>query len=320
MTMQQRTEPSPAAVLIAVAVLALVLTVAFGPLGFVIGLALLALMFIGTKNKTAEQIAPVRTRSRLRRLSTAGRVAIVGESHHQDAIAEIAALATHELKSGTGNGTAVPATAVLVPDPTRHDHTAVRVDLLRGDGTAVTAGYLRSDQAADYRPLLLDLAGRGEIGSCPARIVTGSRSTSQPGDRPGDQRYGVHLHLGAPRLLLLDHEALGTAPTLPAEHQVAVVGEQVHQYVLHRVVNGRTPAHVIAELRDCRIVRGPHTGEHTLEVLLEGECIGQLTYTMGLRYCDIAQEWRARTGRALCEAVITNEGTRGLQANLLLPK
>ncbi|SES22288.1 hypothetical protein [Lentzea albida] len=309
MTMQQRTEPSPAAVLIAVAVLALVLTVAFGPLGFVIGLALFGLMFVGTKNKTADQITPVRTRSRLRRLSTAGRVAIVGESHHQDAIAEIAALATHELKADTGNGTAVPATAVLVPEPaTRHDLTAVRVDLLRGDGTAVTAGYLRGEQAVDYRPLLLDLAGRGEIGSCPARIV-GS-----------DQRYGVHLHLGAPRLLLLDHEALGTAPTLPAEQQVAVVGEQVHQHVLHRVVNGRTPAHVIAELRDCRIVRGSHIGEHTLEVLLEGESVGQLTYAMGLRYCDMAQEWRARTGRALCEAVITNEGTRGLQANLLLPK
>ena len=46
----------------------------------------------------------------------------------------------------------------------------------------------------------------------------------------------------------------------------------------------------------------------------------QLSYAMGLRYCDLAQEWRARTGRALCEAVITNEGTRGLQAKLLLPK
>jgi hypothetical protein len=55
-------------------------------------------------------------------------------------------------------------------------------------------------------------------------------------------------------------------------------------------------------------------------VLLEGECVGQLTYAMGLRYCDVAQEWRARTGRALCEAVIVNEGTRGLHAKLLLPK
>ncbi|MFD4640617.1 hypothetical protein ACFWN2_25100 [Lentzea sp. NPDC058436] len=313
MTMQQRTEPSPAAVLIAVAVLALVLTVAFGPLGFVIGLALFALMFVGTKNKTADQITPVRTRSRLRRLSTAGRVSIVGESHHQDAIAEIVRLATREdTQENTpedAGGSTVPATAVLVPEPaTRYDHASVRVDLLRGDGSAITAGYLRAEQAADYRPLLLDLADRGEVGSCPARIIG------------GDQRFGVHLHLGAPRLLLLDHEALGTAPTLTAEHQVAVVGEQVHQHVLHRVVDGRTPAHVIAELRDCRIARGSHTGEHTLEVLLEGESIGQLTYAMGLRYCDVVQEWRARTGRALCEAVITNEGTRGLQANLLLPK
>ncbi|SDM66747.1 hypothetical protein SAMN04488074_1257 [Lentzea albidocapillata subsp. violacea] len=305
MTMQQRTEPSPAAVLIAVAVLALVLTVAFGPLGFVLGLALFALMFIGTKNNTADQIVPARTRSRLRRLSTAGRIAIVGEAHHQDAIAEVTGLSAPDPRDDRS----VLATAVLVPESAgRHDHAAVRVDLLRGDGTAVAAGYLRSEQAADYQSLLLDLAERGEVGSCPARIIGSG------------QRYGVHLHLGAPRLLLLDYEALGTAPTLPAEHQVAVMGEPAHQYVLHRVVNGRTPVHVIAELRDCRIVKGSHTGEHTLEVLLEGECIGQLTYAMGLRYCDMTQEWRARTGRALCEAVITNEGTRGLQANLLLPK
>ncbi|MFS8101903.1 HIRAN domain-containing protein [Lentzea alba] len=306
MTMQQRTEPSPAAILISVAVLALVLTVAFGPLGFVIGLALFALMFVGTKNSgAAEQIVPTRTRSRIRRLSTAGRVAIVGESHYQDAIAEVARhAAAHSL------GDAIPATAVLVPEPAnRHDRQAVRVDLLRGDGSAITAGYLRGDQAADYQPLLLELAERGEVGSCPARIMGG-----------GQRYYGVHLHLGDPRLLLLDHEALGTSPTMPAEHQVTVTGEEAHQHVLHRVVNGRTPVHVIAELRDCRIARGSHVGEHTLEVLLEGERIGQLTYAMGLRYCDMAQEWRTRTGRALCEAVITNEGTRGLQAKLLLPK
>ncbi|MEV6242038.1 hypothetical protein [Lentzea sp. NPDC051838] len=306
MTMQQRTEPSPAAVLISVAVLALVLTVAFGPLGFVIGLALFALMFIGTKHRQpSEQIVPARTRSRIRRLSTAGRVAIVGESHYQDAIAEVAKHATAQTLED-----AIPATAVLVPEPAnRHDHLAVRVDLLRGDGSAITAGYLRGDQASDYRPLLLELAGRGEVGSCPARIMGG-----------GNRYYGVHLHLGDPRLLLLDHEILGTAPTMPAEHQVAVTGEESNQLILHRVVNGRTPVHVIAELRDCRIAKGTHVGEHTLEVLLEGERIGQLTYAMGLRYCDLAQEWRARTGRALCEAVITNEGTRGLQAKLLLPK
>jgi hypothetical protein len=306
MTMQQRTEPSPAAVLISVAVLALVLTVAFGPLGFVIGLALFALMFIGTKNRTPpDQIVPTRTRSRIRRLSTAGRVAIVGESHYQDAIAEVARHATAQSPEE-----AIPATAVLVPEPVnRHDDQAVRVDLLRGDGSAITAGYLRDDQAADHQPLLLELAERGEVGSCPARIVGG-----------GQRSYGVHLHLGDPRLLLLDHEALGTAPTMPAEHQVTVTDQDAHQLVLHRVVNGRTPVHVIAELRDCRIATGTHVGEHTLEVLLEGELIGQLSYAMGLRYCEMAQEWRTRTGRALCEAVITNEGTRGLQAKLLLPK
>ncbi|SDG87588.1 hypothetical protein SAMN05216553_112224 [Lentzea fradiae] len=299
MTMQQRTEPSPAAVLIAVAVLALVLTVAFGPFGFVIGLALFALMFVGTKhNHASEPITPVRTRSRLRRLSTAGRVDIVGESHHQDAIAEVA-------RHTTRIDGAVPATAVLLPESAR----AVRIDLLRGDGSAVTAGYLRGEQAAGYQPLLNELAERGEAGSCPARITGG-----------GQRQYNVHLHLGPPRLLRLDHEVLGTTPTLPADQQVTITDEEAHQHVLHRVVEGRTPAHVIAELKDCCISEGPHTGEHTLEVLLEGERIGQLSYAMARRYYERVQDWRSRTGRALCEAVITNEGTRGLHAKLLLPK
>lgn len=301
MTMQQRTEPSPAAVLIAVAVLALVLTVAFGMVGFFIGLALFALMFVGAKhNHAAEPIAPMRTRSRLRRLSTAGRVEIVGEAHHQDAIAEIA---RHPAASRIDG--AVPATAVLVPESAR----AVRVDLLRGDGSGVTAGYLRGDQAACYQSLLEDLAERGEAGSCPARITGG-----------GQRQYSVHLHLGVPRLLRLDHEALGTTPTLPADQHVTITDEEAHQHVLHRVVNGRTPAHVIAELKDCCFSEGPHTGEHTLEVLLEGERIGQLSYPMALRYYEMIQDWRTRTGRALCEAVITNEGTRGLHAKLLLPR
>ncbi|WP_237047990.1 hypothetical protein [Lentzea guizhouensis] len=305
--MQQRTEPSPAAILIAVAVLALVLTVAFGPLGFVIGLALFALMFAGSKNKsTVESIVPMRTRSRLRRLSTAGRIAIVGESHYQDAIAEVAR--NNPAPGSAGRNAGIPVTAVLMPESSgRHDDLAVRVDLLRGDGSAVTAGYLRDDHAATYHPLLLKLAERGEVGSCPARIM-------------GQRYLGVHLHLGDARLLLLDHEALGTALTLPAEQQVGITGEEAHQHVLHRVVDGRTPVHVIAELRDCRITRGDHTGEHTLEVLLEGERIGELTYAIGQRYWDMMQEWRARTGRALCEAVIINEGTRGLHAKLLLPK
>ena len=305
--MQQRTEPSPAAILISVAVLALVLTVALGPLGFVIGLALFVLMFAGTKNgSTVELVVPMRARSRIRRLSTAGRIAIVGEAHYQDAIAEVAR--NNAAPDPDRPGTSVAATAVLVPESTdRYDDHAVRVDLLRGDGSAVTAGYLRNDHAATYQPLLLQLAERGEVGSCPARIL-------------GERHLSVHLHLGDARLLLLDHEALGTAPTLPAEQQVGITEEEAHQHVLHRVVNGRTPVHVIAELRDCRIAKGTHTGEPTLEVLLEGERIGQLSHAMGLRYCDVAQDWRARTGRALCEAIIVNEGTRGLHAKLLLPK
>jgi hypothetical protein len=107
--------------------------------------------------------------------------------------------------------------------------------------------------------------------------------------------------------------------TLPAEHSVTVTGEERHQDVL-AMLAPTPPANVVAELRDCVIAKGVNQGEHTLEVLVGGRPVGRLTHAMGRRYGQVVDEWRARTGQALCEAVVTHEGTRGFQITVLLPR
>lgn len=280
----QRTETSPAATLILVAVIALILTAALGRAGFLIGAA----VFVAAACCMRSLFPAPKTSApdRIRRLSTAGRLAVVGEARYQQALREIACVGEM-------------ATAVLVPDP--HRKYTVRVDILWRGGLTTTIGHLLKDDARRLRPTLLELARRGEAGSCPARIVGGRK-----------RFYCVHLHVGDPQVLLFDHEGLGDALTLPADHLVSVTSD--HPRLLHDISAGKS-VHVIAELRDCVIPDGIHEGARTLEVLLDGERVGRLDYSLGQRYGAVVKDWQRRTGRALCEAVVINESIR-----LLLPR
>ncbi|GLZ32441.1 hypothetical protein Lesp02_46290 [Lentzea sp. NBRC 105346] len=290
MATQERSDTSPTAALILVVVIATILTFTFGRTGLLAAVGLFVLSVVAARFMHRTPATPVP--ARLRRLSTAGRLAVVGEPRYQQTIRDLACA-----------GNAEP-TAVLVPEPrNRHDRRAVRVDLLRKDGSATTVGYLMKDDARRYQPKLLELAQRGEAGSCPARIVGGRR-----------QHYGVHLHVGGPEILLFDHDGLGDAPTMPADYAVNVISSADDQEILRDISAGRA-VHVIAELRDCQIGTGIHEGARTLEVVLDGERVGELPYATGQRYAAVVRDWRKRTGRALCEAVVISRSIR-----LLLPK
>ncbi|WP_189057702.1 hypothetical protein [Longimycelium tulufanense] len=234
---------------------------------------------------------------------------VVGESHYQPALALVA----DGRVTGSNLKEAIPAEALLVPEPHNpYDRRAVRVDLLTSFGRAVTVGYLARPDAARYQPVLLALQHRGEIGSCPARIMGG-----------GDRYYGVHLHLAAPASLLGPETDVDAEPprVLPAERTVVVTREEAHQDVL-LPYQPKVPGDIVPvrlELGFCEISKGTYRGEQAVEVRLDGRRCGELTYAMTGRYARWVKQW-AMDGPVLCEGYVRHEGQRGLQVELRLPE
>lgn len=106
---------------------------------------------------------------------------IVGESHHQPALAAIA--------GSDPEGVNHHCQAVLVLDPTNpHDPNAVRV-ILEGR----TVGHLGRDDAADYGERLAELGVAGRPALCPAYICGGFLL-----EDGGRASYGVKLGLAWP--------------------------------------------------------------------------------------------------------------------------
>ncbi len=85
------------------------------------------------------------------RLSSDGRLAVVGESHYQPALRAV--VGTRDVQ---GFEKAMTTTAALIAEPdNKYDRNAVRVDI---DGRPV--GHLAREDAVRYQPPLLDLRGR----------------------------------------------------------------------------------------------------------------------------------------------------------------
>jgi len=106
---------------------------------------------------------------------------IVGESHHQAALAAIA--------GRDPNGVQHHCEAILIPEPLNpYDPNAVLVAI---DGHPV--GHLGRDDAAEYVERLVELDRTGQTASCPAYICGGFV------DEDGKQaHYGVKLGLSWP--------------------------------------------------------------------------------------------------------------------------
>jgi hypothetical protein len=118
---------------------------------------------------------------------------IAGESHYQTALA---AIAGHDPE-----GVNLHCEALLVPEPDNHaDPNAVAVVI---EGRRV--GYLRREDAADYRARLAALGAPGRPAACPAYICGGF--VTEDGEHVF---YGVKLGLAWPAEL----EAKVTAPPM----------------------------------------------------------------------------------------------------------
>lgn len=242
--------------------------------------------------------------SRMHRLSTDGRVAVVGESFYQDALLRAAGgRAAHG-----GFDSAIDVTAILVPEPSNpHDRWAVRVDVLMGNRVH-TVGYLDREHARVYQPALRAAFPEGTPGWCPGKIMGG-----------GGRYYGIHLWLADPDCLIFSCAEPDNAYILPAERAAALSGEEAHGEALQPFApepGGRT--RVYAELSSCTIDKGKYAGEQTIEALICGRRVGQLTHAMGQRYVGIVREVAASGSTPVCEAVVTT-GDKGPQVELRMP-
>lgn len=233
------------------------------------------------------------------RLASDGRVAVVGESHYQRALRDVA----RGRVSGEGLAGNIPVSAVLVPEPTnRHDRNAVRVDV---DGR--TVGYLAREVAVQYQPVLNWLATRGDAGWCPARLTGGGR-----------RRFGVYLHLGDPDRIVPVNTPDGLE-LLEATATVTVSGEERHQDVLEPLLRDKPRAAIFTELRQSTVERGKYAGQACVEVAVDGQRVGQLTPTMSARYLTLVQAITVSGRRPGAEASLYRDA-KGVQIRLHLPQ
>jgi hypothetical protein len=107
---------------------------------------------------------------------------------------------------------------------------------------------------------------------------------------------------------------------LSGEVDVIVTHEEHHQGALahYRVAAGGQRL-VAVELAWCRIRSGKYRGQPAIEVRLDGQRVGELTYLMSQRYAGLVRQVQAHSGRPGCEARI-QLGARGLEVVLRLPR
>lgn len=137
-----------------------------------------------------ERPAPSRSRQRGRvgprlpiSLSGDRSVDVVGESHHQAALLDLAGGVRHY------GGVELEAVADLVPEPeNRYDRNAVAVKI-----GGLVVGHLSREDAVDYRALVDERIALDGAATCPARIVGGwDRGQGDVG------LFGVELCLPSP--------------------------------------------------------------------------------------------------------------------------
>ncbi|TCO48137.1 hypothetical protein [Actinocrispum wychmicini] len=104
------------------------------------------------------------------------------------------------------------------------------------------------------------------------------------------------------------------------EVTVTVTREEHHQSALSRYrVGAGASRRVAVQLAWCTIGSGKYKGERAIEVRLDGERVGELTYAMSQRYGLLLDTVAGRGGRAGCEASVFL-GKRGIEIELLLPR
>jgi hypothetical protein len=118
---------------------------------------------------------------------------------------------------------------------------------------------------------------------------------------------------------VIENSSAGLA-MLADEVAVTVTGEQLHQSALARYpVAAGMQRRVAVELGWCTIGAGKYRGLPAVEVRLDDQRVGELTYLMSQRYGPLVGQVASRGGRPGCAAVI-HRGAAGLEIVLRLPR
>lgn len=129
----------------------------------------------------------------------------------------------------------------------------------------------------------------------------------------------AQLLLGPAESAMIENSVAGLVMLQP-EVTVTVTQEAHHQQALSRYgVSADQRRRVAVELGWCTITSGKYRGQRALEVRLDGQRVGQLTYAMSHRYAADVERIAGSGGRPACEALVFN-GARGIELELRLPR
>lgn len=119
---------------------------------------------------------------------------------------------------------------------------------------------------------------------------------------------------------MIENSAAGLV-MVPGEVTVTVTGEQDHQDVLARysVPDGVT-RHVAVHLTWCTIATGKHRGQRGIEVRLDGQRVGELTFLMSQRYAPVLMHVESSGGSTGSAAFVQLGGNGLLQIALRMPR
>lgn len=221
--------------------------------------------------------APVSSGSSVARLSSGGRLEVVGESHYRSALAS---LTGGEAVSG------LRVRAVLLPEPGNpHDPYAVRVEINNHH-----VGYLPRDDARRYQPALLPITAAGQMPLCLGRIFGGGPN----------RNYGVWLSLGDPDSLLLagDSTSFSLFVAFAGYALSATEGTAGLEAVLAAQSRGRRAVAVL-DLRP--MPRGKYRGNAVLQATVDGHSIGHMTPASSGKFANVVRSVYREGSVPACE-------------------
>ena len=226
------------------------------------------------------------------------RIAVVGESHYQKAL--------RRAVGGNHSDAGLPVEASLVREPTnKYDRNAVRVDV---DGE--TVGYIARDEAPLMQERLALLERQGRRPVCQARVFGGG---------PGKPSYGVVLQAGYALNGFSNRMPTGAQVVLEASSMTTVTGEELHQPTLELYAPRDRDAlsYVFATLGLCDITKGKYKGQRTIEVRVDEQRVGQLTFAMAQRYRLTVEAGLTAGHLVVATAVLRREDK--IEVSLLMP-